>query len=364
MVVRKNLHCLALVSDAYGGRGGIAQYNRDFLGALAASGHFASVRVLPRQAPRPFATPEGVIQASPPKYRARYALAAVVMALRTPVDVVFCGHVHLAPLAAFIAWLRRARMILQVHGIEIWTRPSRLRRNALEKSDLVFCVSRHTRAVLLASLNVVPERVLVLPNTVGDIFVPGDRSAFRNGIGIGENEKILLTVGRLDARERYKGHDRVIAILPSLLAQGHDIVYVIVGGGDDRPRLEYLARHAGVANRVRFAGEITPERLTEAYRSADLFVMPSTGEGFGISFLEAMASGTPALGLAVAGATDALADGALGTAVDEDDLSAAIGRLLEAKREPRDLSAAVRARFGPEIFAGNVRRALDRLTFP
>ena len=80
---------------------------------------------------------------------------------------------------------------------------------------------------------------------------------------------------------------------------------------------------------MRFLGAVDQNCLVDAYRAADLFVMPSTGEGFGIAFLEAMACGTPALGLDVAGARDALADGELGTAVsDEDDLPAAIARLL------------------------------------
>jgi phosphatidylinositol alpha-1,6-mannosyltransferase len=90
--------------------------------------------------------------------------------------------------------------------------------------------------------------------------------------------------------------------------------------------------------------------------------MPSTGEGFGVSFLEAMASGTPALGLDFAGAKDALADGELGTVASESELSATISRILdEPKPEPVDLATAVHARFGQKQFANNALNVLNRL---
>ena len=168
----------------------------------------------------------------------------------------------------------------------------------------------------------------------------------------------------MDARrERYKGHDRVIAAIPTLVAQGHDVVYAIVGEGDDRARLERLADTSGVAERLRLLGVLAAQQLADAYRMADLFVMPSTGEGFGIAFIEAMASGTPALGLAVAGARDALADGELGTLASEDDLPAAIARLLgDPRPDPPALAAATRARFGRAAFEKSLWQALSRIT--
>jgi phosphatidylinositol alpha-1,6-mannosyltransferase len=166
----------------------------------------------------------------------------------------------------------------------------------------------------------------------------------------------------MDSRERYKGHDRVIAAIPDLVAKGHDICYAIAGEGDDRSRLEVLARNARVSERVRFLGAQELPGLIESYRAADLFVMPSTGEGFGVSFLEAVASGTQALGLDVAGARDALADGELGTVVAESELPATIARLLNRpKPDSRSLAAAVRARFGRKPFAENTRNAWNRL---
>jgi phosphatidyl-myo-inositol dimannoside synthase len=352
---------LALVSDGFGGQGGIAQYNRDFLGALMEAGAVSSIRVLPRQAVGRVAPPEGIIQDAPRPDRIAYSLAAVRAALGRPIDIIFCGHLYMAPLAALIARLKRAKLVVQTHGVEAWERPARLCRAAVEAADLVLCVSRFTRARVLNWAAIAPERVLVLPNTVADAFTPGDGSALRKAWGL-EGKRILLTVGRMDARERYKGHDRVIAALPRLVAEGHDIAYVILGEGDDRGRLAALAHTAGVGDRIRFIGAAGRETLVDAYRMADLFVMPSTGEGFGIAFLEAMASGTPALGLAAGGALDALADGKLGIAVTEPDLSDAISRaLLAPKPEPLVLAREARRRFGQEPFAARARAAFNRL---
>jgi phosphatidylinositol alpha-1,6-mannosyltransferase len=280
------------------------------------------------------------------------------------VDVVLCGHLYMASLAALIARLKRAKLIILAHGIEAWTRPSRLCQAAIDAADLILCASRYTRSCILGWSTVTPERVLLLPNTVDEAFTPGDGSALREAWGL-QGKRVLLTVARMDARERYKGHDRVIAAIPQLLGRGHDIVYVVVGEGDDQPRLVAFANKTGVEDRVRFMGAVGRQTVIDAYRAADLFVMPSTGEGFGTAFLEAMASGTPALGLAVAGARDALADGELGMAVDEDDLPTAIERALDDTRsDPEALASATRSRFGRKPFAASVRIVMNRLMEP
>ncbi len=356
--------CLAFVTDAFGGRGGIARYNRDFLEALAESGTISVIDVLPRHAPDRVLTPAGITQAPSPHGKLAYILGAFAAAFRRRRDLVFCGHLHLAPLAAVIARLVGAKLLVQMHGIEAWQPPSRLQRAAVETAHLVLCVSRHTRAAVLGWARIAPERVLVLPNTVGECFTPGDGSGLKAALGL-EGKRVLLTVGRIDSRERYKGHDRVIDAMPALLARGHNVVYVIVGEGDDRGWLEKRARERRVGDRVLLLGAVGRERLVEIYRMADLFVMPSTGEGFGIAFLEAMACGTPTLGLATAGASDALADGELGALTSEEDLAAAIARLLEAP--PPDasaLSALTRARFGHEPFRTQLGAQWDRLLEP
>lgn len=349
---------LALVTDAFGGRGGIAQYNRDFLSALASCGH--RITVVPRHAPDLVQPPASIVQRRARAGRVAYSVAALREAFRVRPDVVFCGHIYMAPLAWLTAKFARAKLSTQTHGIEAWPRPSRMVRGACEQSAMILSVSRYTRARVLDWAAIPPERAIVIPNTVSDCFTPGDGAALRHEWNL-EGKKVLLTVGRMSASERYKGQDRVIEALPSLAAAGHDVVYVIAGEGDDRPRLERLAHKVGVSGSVLFVGALSREKLIEAYRMADLFVMPSTGEGFGIAFLEAMACGTPALGLNVAGAHDALADGKVGQSTTEKEFNGTMARMISSVGvDSRTLSNEVRERYGRDRFTDAVRSAILR----
>src|SRR4051812_14492614 len=97
------MRCLALVSDAFGGRGGIAQYNRDLLAAFAKSGVMSSIVVLPRRASGAGVPPKGVRQLSPHPRRIPYVWSALRLAGLQRFDVVFCGHLFMAPLALVIS---------------------------------------------------------------------------------------------------------------------------------------------------------------------------------------------------------------------------------------------------------------------
>lgn len=347
---------LALVTEAYGGRGGIAQSARDLIGALAAMEATDDVNVLPRYASDvPTNLPPKVRQHPPSEKRIAYAIKALAAARKEP-EVVLCNHLYMAPLAALVAQRAKAKCVIQLHGVEIWHEPTRLQRKALEQADLLLCVSRDTRARLLTHCAIAPERAVVLNNTVAPSFIPGDRNAARSKFSL-SGEYALLIVGRLDARERYKGHDRVMSALPFLKhPDGREVIFLIAGDGDDRSRLQAQACASGIADRVRFLGQVSSEDLPDLYRAADIFVLPSSGEGFGIVFLEAMACGTPALGLAVGGAPDALADGALGAIVnDDEDLTKALqAEISKPHVAAQTISTSTIKRFGPNTFLASV----------
>jgi phosphatidyl-myo-inositol dimannoside synthase len=357
-----SLRVLALVTDAFGGDGGIAGYNRHLLSSLAACDRIGDVVVLPRTSARcPEALPPGVRQLGPVHGRLAYSLSALRTTTHGPFDIVFCGHLFMAPLAAAIAKLIRARFWVQVHGIEAWRPLSGLHRRSIETAALVTSVSRHTRQRLLEWIGIDPTRVKILPNTVEPRFQPGPKPDYLLQRHAASGRKVIVTVSRLASSERYKGHDRVIRILPRVLTQHPETIYIVVGDGDDRPRLEALAAEFGVAENVRFVGSVLPGELPDYFRLADVFVMPSTGEGFGIAFLEALATGIQVIGGNQDGSLDALADGELGRVIEpenQEELASSICSALRAA--PTNVDRA--SRFNTRAFAEHLH-ALVRSNF-
>ena len=353
---------LGLITDAFGGRGGIAAVARDMAWALDACDKVEAVRFLPR-----FANADlGGLPVKAQQFKARagildFTIAAIWRALLWQPTIIYCNHLNLTPVAAAAAWLTRSTLVAHLHGIEIWKAPTAMQRCALEAADLLLCVSRDTRAKLLTFCDIAPERAVVLNNTFGSEYFPGDKKTARAKFGL-SSESALLTVGRMATRERYKGHDQLLEALPDLLVDHPNLVYLVAGDGDDRLRLEAKARELGVDSHVRFLGHVDHADLPDLYRAADLYSMPSTGEGFGVAFVEAMACGTPALGLAVGGAVDAFADGELGIVADKDRLSVSLQHGIDAPCCDRALLAsAVDGRFGRSVFAGRINDVLERL---
>ncbi|PYT10184.1 MAG: hypothetical protein DMF60_00910, partial [Acidobacteria bacterium] len=280
--------------DAYSGFGGIAQYNRDLLDALLSSDRIEKIVSLTRHFPDSglsFEPPSAnLVQYFLPGKMPRYVMAALGHAMKLRPDVILCGHINLLPVAALLKKLTGTFLILEAYGIEAWKRQRGLRSWGTQQADLTIAISRFTRERLMSWSGIQPHQIRVVPNAVHlNDYSSGDKPDYlvqRYGV---EGKLVLLTVGRLPGHERYKGQDRIIALLPKLTTRFPNLVYMIVGDGDDRARLEAVVSTLGVEDHVIFTGRISEEEKIDHYNLADAYAMPSTSEGFGFVFLEAAA---------------------------------------------------------------------------
>jgi len=192
-----------------------------------------------------------------------------------------------------------------------------------------------------------------------------------------ENCACLLTVARLARSERYKGYDRVIQTLPYVLKEVGPTRYLVVGAGDDLPRVRKMASDLGLSSHVVFCGYVPDAELPAYYNLCDVFLLPSKEEGFGIACLEALACGKPVIAGHARGSPEAVLHGQVGLLVDPDDVQAiakAIVKLLKAKArlleadEPASalldgdfLRKRVLETYGVDVFTRKVCTLMDNL---
>jgi len=332
------MRVLVLTTDAYGGHGGIALYNRDVIDALALMPQVREIVVIPRTMPL---KPEGI----PAKVRFLGEVAgskfrfikAAIAAANGKFDLIICGHINILALAVLLNKKLRAPLALMVYGIDVWQSPYRLAKFWLGKATAIWSISEITTERMMAWAGTPKNKFVQLPNAIHlDRYgVAEKRRDLLDRYGL-QDKKILMTLARLPSAERYKGVDEVLEVLPSLLKQQPSLSYLIVGDGNDRPRLQEKAKNLGLENHVVFTGFIDETEKADHFRLGDVFVMPGRGEGFGFVFLEALACGVPAVGSQLDGSREALMQGDLGELVDPEKLpsvQAGILRALEKKKE-------------------------------
>jgi len=327
---------LVLATDVFGGTGGIAQYTRDFVAALASYRETRDVTVIPRIiARKPEPLPPGVTYLSGAAGSKRKFVSTVLStASRRPgYDWIVCGHMNLLPLAHAAAALSGSRVFLLTYGIEAWDSPGRLTQLLMQRTSAVASISAFTLEKMRKWTSLPPEMTFLLPNAVDlSKYTPGPRNSSLADKWSLDGRRVLLTLGRMEAREQAKGFDEILEALPALLEEFPNLVSLMVGDGTDRARLEKKTHELGLDNSVVFTGYIDESEKLDCYRLADLFVMPSRLEGFGYVFLEALASGVPVIASKVDGSREAVRDGAWGILVDPsrpEELQSAIRSALE-----------------------------------
>jgi D-inositol-3-phosphate glycosyltransferase len=234
-------------------------------------------------------------------------------------------------------------------------------REVLVQSDALIAESKASKHHMVQDYGIVPQRIEVVPCGVDPtIFHPQDRRQARLALGLPEAVPLLLFVGRL---QPLKGIDILLRSAHEVRQTYPHLQVLVVGGGvdadddyelEERQRLQALTAHLGLAQQVHFIQAQPQEVLTQYYAAADVLVMPSHYESFGMVVLEAMACGTPVVASRVGGMASTVVHGHTGFLAPVGDVHAFARAITELLATPSSWQAMSQA---------SQRRA-ERYTWP
>jgi glycosyltransferase involved in cell wall biosynthesis len=345
--------------------GGVQRVGREVIDALTTGGAPPLLVWSLRDAaiPAGYTVPRGVairFAAGSPMRLGSWAIARA--ATRCADTQILLMHVHLAPIVVPML-ARGAKVVVFLYGVEVWRPLTAVERFVLNHASRLIAISEYTARRFRAANPWFRGTIDVCPLGVSaDGGAPDARAPSRQ---TAESGNVALIVSRISWEDRYKGHESLIRAWTGVRQRVPDATLVIVGDGDDRPRLEALTASLGLSAAVRFAGRVSDCELASWYARCTVFVMPSPDEGFGLVFLEAMRAGKPCIGAAGA-AAEVIVDGVTGTilaAIDEPALVDVIAGLFRDPARCERFGRSGRARFVDGFtsahFADRVRRLLN-----
>lgn len=262
------------------------------------------------------------------------------------VNVHYMVPTGLIALPAFL--LRRKPLVITSHGSDVQLAVKNpilrvLTAFLLRKASKVIAVSEFLSLEIQKEFSLAADKIEVINCGVDTaLFAPKDKGAAKNSLGISPAEKIILFVGNLIS---LKGLGPLMQAFPEIAAQIPDTNLVIIGEGPLRAEILAAAVKAQISDRVRLVGPMAHEQIPLWMACADVFVLPSLREGFGLVALEAMACGTPVVASRVGGLPeyiDAGKDGFLVEAGDVEGLMEKISLLLHHEQLRFEVGAAAR----------------------
>ena len=350
--------------------GGIEKFNRAFLKAMiqlqttlslsvyAAGMYDRNVdnRYIPEKQFRPFYG-----------QRIRFVISHLYQFFKT--DELILGHLNLALLGKLFKLLfPQKKLIVICHGIEVFDEVAGSKKKVLQQADVVLCVSNYTKEQLITKQGIAAHKIVVFPNTIDPFFeLPQQFNKPQHLLqrySIDANEKVLFTLTRLNHAEGYKGYDKILKALPALIQKGIQFKYILAGKADEmeKEQVMQLVKQLKLEQHVILTGFIADEEVTDHYLLADVYVMPSKGEGFGVVYLEAMACGLPVIAGNKDGSTEALQFGKLGILIDPDDeqaLKAAIIASLSKDHQPQMVQQNMLKYFSFEQYTQRLKNVLQ-----
>jgi phosphatidylinositol alpha-1,6-mannosyltransferase len=303
---------LLAITGAFQASGGIAAVNRLVIRSLADEGYRLEVLALSEENP-PFQA--GYADATQLHYegfagnKTAFVREVSRRLLADSYDLVCSDHVNVAAALLPAKWLGRCRYMVWLCGIEVFApRPDWEGRLGLTHAWRRLAISTYTRDSVASRFPDLPVQVcdLALDPICHALELPAQPDPARPQLSLrtvdGQEQclgpAVILMVGRMLSTERYKGHECLLSALPEVVQAFPEAQLVLVGQGDDWLRLKTLALSLPEALRARvfMPGHVGDELLRQLYQACYLFAMPSTGEGFGLVYLEAMSHGRACLG--------------------------------------------------------------------
>lgn len=280
---------------------------------------------------------------------------------------VILSHINLLPAAWLIKkFAPRVRILMFSHGLELWQPLSASKKKMLSAVDTFICVSSFT-AAKLQELQQIPKAKCTVLNNCIDPFLPLPQNNVKNAglmkrYGLSEDDIVLFTLTRLSATDRYKGYMQVIESVAALIKKYPHIKYLLAGKyeAEEKNMLDTLIKQHGLEAQVIFTGFVAEEELAAHFSIATIYIMPSTMEGFGIVFAEAMYYGIPAIAANVDGSVDALINGALGllTKPDTGAVTAALETMIMKRNEYLPDHELLMQHFGYERYKNELEKEL------
>ena len=297
----------------------------------------------------------------------RGLFAARLISASRRADCVLFNHLGVATSRAALPGRLRRPYAVFVHGAESWDEDiDAARRRALADATLRIAGSAYTARRVHEAQPSVP-----MPDVLPLALLPEhDASAVDGALVSSITPRTVVIAARMNAAERYKGHDELLEAWPAILGRRPDARLVLVGRGDDVKRLEAKANGLGLAGSVRFTGFVSDATLDAMLTKAGGFALPSREEGFGLGYLRAMRAGVPCIAGADDAAREIIEDGVTGTlvpSVNRDALAQAVIALLGDSGRRRTMGEAGRARYEEHFTFEIFRERLDamlRRSFP
>lgn len=366
----KEKRILFLVLTAFSHMGGIEKFNRAFIKALMDLSLPLSLRnsfagMYDEQFDERYTKP--AFYRAFKGQRIKFVLSALWQSFRQ--DVIILGHLNLAVIGVLIKLFSpQKKLVVICHGIEVFEPVGGVKKKVLQQADQILAVSSFTKQQLISKQGLDAEKIIVFPNTIDPFFqLPSTfvKPAYlQQRYGITANEKIIFTLTRLNSQEGYKGYDTLISVLPHLQQEQISFKYILAGKADaeELQRMQTLIASLDLEERVIMPGFLADEEVTDHYLLADVFVMPSKGEGFGIVYTEAMACGLPVIAGNKDGSTEALQFGKLGLLVDpdsEEEISATVVNALNKEKNPSKVQSDMLMYFSFEQFTERLKRIIE-----